>query len=385
MNKAKLLKIIRLFHPKLDVALKELWYSQALNCLKILGSVLILLSIISQIIILSIPTSQEHGTIISLKFIILGVSLLLISFLPFIKKVSRLILLISIFYLIADNIYSQLTLFANHKTQLGLFIASLCFIAFTFMPYRPYIILLFGMFGIFFIIFTCKYLGIVVNPRYNTHIFWLIVQFSGLTLITFFFRSAILNMQLGIYYSTLKLISAKEDLEDITGLLARSEGQHLEFKSSLRWDYHQEKINSNLEIAVLKEIASFLNSEGGAIILGVDDRGNIIGLEKDFLTLKKKDADGFEQVLVQLISQKIGAETCQNIKISFIDVEDKKICLVRIKPFHKPVYVTAHQHESAFFIRTGNLTQQLDTKNAIEYINEHFLSLIFFLLFIEFL
>jgi predicted HTH transcriptional regulator len=38
------------------------------------------------------------------------------------------------------------------------------------------------------------------------------------------------------------------------------------------------------QLAILKTIAAFMNSEGGTLIVGVDDSGNILGVEKDYET-----------------------------------------------------------------------------------------------------
>ena len=58
-----------------------------------------------------------------------------------------------------------------------------------------------------------------------------------------------------------------------------------------------------LEKVISKTIAAFMNSEGGTLFIGVDDDGNVIGLENDYLLLKKRNSDGFEPELRQSIEK----------------------------------------------------------------------------------
>jgi len=360
-------------HPDLsiiDSELKNQFEEQTITSLKLLSFVLFCAAIVSSIILLTIPTYKVIGFSISKKFFIVSLILYIVVFLPYKKSIAKSVLLMAMFYLIADNLILQMVLFSHKKTQLGLFIAALCFLAFTFMPFRPWVVSVFGMFGLTVIIASCYILDIQLNPYHNTQVLWLILQFTGLCIITIFFRSAIFNLQLKIYDSKNKIESMSEDIEDIKNILSYSEDLYHEYKSSFRYDYIQEKTNANLEFPVIKTIAAFLNGDGGALILGVDDKRTILGLEKDYQTLKKKDSDGFQLSVIQSVSEKISAEVCRNIRFSFIKVDNKEICIIRVKPFHKPVYIE-QKNETFFYIRTGNSTQSLDTRTAVEYITQH--------------
>ena len=79
----------------------------------------------------------------------------------------------------------------------------------------------------------------------------------------------------------------------------------MEFKSTLRWDVVQQQPNEALRKSCVKTIAAFMNSEGGTLLIGVEDDGNILGLDKD-LSLLGGSEDKFQQMLVNLISDEIG-------------------------------------------------------------------------------
>ena len=369
-----LLKIFfKWIHPDLtgiDDELKSQFEDQSITGIKLLAAILLSTALISAIILFTIPTYEKIGFSISRKFFIISAALWISLLLPFKKKIARPMILFTMFFLVADNLLLQMILFSTKKTQLGLFISALCFLAFTFFPFRAWVAAAFGIFGVTIIVISCYFLNIQINPYHNTQVFWLILQISGLCVMTVFFRSAIFNLQLKIYHSKNRINSMSEDIEDIKNILSHSEDANREYKSSFRYDYMQEKPNSNLELPVVKTIAAFLNCDGGALILGVDDKKNILGLEKDYQTLKKKDSDGFQLAVIQAISEKISAEVCRNIRFSFFKTDDKEICIVRVKPFHQPVYVEL-KNETLFFIRTGNSTQSLDTRAAVEYIRQH--------------
>jgi len=161
--------------------------------------------------------------------------------------------------------------------------------------------------------------------------------------------------------------------ENIQTLIANGESATTEFKSSARWDLRERNTNKLLEKVIVKTLAGFLNAGGGKLLIGVDDNGNIIGLEKDYQTLKKKDRDGYELFLTQLMSRNVGKEICPYIHVSFHDVSGQDICLMSAEPSPKPVYVKEGNDEK-FFLRTGNSTQQLNAKEAVSYTSTHWVT-----------
>lgn len=83
-----------------------------------------------------------------------------------------------------------------------------------------------------------------------------------------------------------QLTGRRDKLEEIRELIAAGENQQVKFKSTLRWDLRQFKPNKTLEDVIAKTIAGFMNTQGGHLIIGVDDEGSILGLEQDYGTLK---------------------------------------------------------------------------------------------------
>ena len=68
------------------------------------------------------------------------------------------------------------------------------------------------------------------------------------------------------------------------------------------------------QLAILKTIAAFMNSEGGTLFVGVVDNGNILGIEKDFETFSdRKNWDGWSNTLVNIVRKQIGTEVLGHI------------------------------------------------------------------------
>jgi hypothetical protein len=157
--------------------------------------------------------------------------------------------------------------------------------------------------------------------------------------------------------------------KDIFSIIQQGEGSHLEFKSSLRWDMVESRINRSLEGVVLKTLAGFLNSPiGGTLLIGVTDNGDIIGLEKDYQTLKKPSQDGFEQNLMTSIANNLGTDLCQFVHVLFHVIDDKDVCRLIVSPATRPVFLD-QGNSPKFFVRAGGGTRDLNIQEALDYIH----------------
>ncbi len=156
--------------------------------------------------------------------------------------------------------------------------------------------------------------------------------------------------------------------KDLLSIIRQGESMFLEFKSSLRWDMVEGRTNQALESVVLKTLAGFLNSpKGGTLLIGVADNGEILGLEKDYQTLKKPNQDGFEQSLITAVAVNLGSDVCQFVHVLFHVVDDKEVCRVIVSPAARPVFLEQN-NSPKFFVRTGGGTRDLNVKEAVDYI-----------------
>ncbi len=154
---------------------------------------------------------------------------------------------------------------------------------------------------------------------------------------------------------------------DIHALLVAGESETLEFKATLRVDLRDNRINHVVERATVKTIAGFLNHRGGSLLLGVDDAGKVVGIEKDYATFRHKNRDGFELCLMGFVEDSLGADFCSLVHIVFQTVDGRDVCRVVIEASSRPAYVR-DSDTTQFYLRTGNATMALDVDEAIEHI-----------------
>lgn len=155
---------------------------------------------------------------------------------------------------------------------------------------------------------------------------------------------------------------------NIDGLLAEGESELVEFKSSARWDYREQRINKTLEQVIVKTLASFLNARGGTLLIGVEDSAQVCGLEADYATLgKRPDRDGYQQFIIQLVSSSLGKNACADLSVSFFPAQAKEICVIRASASAAPIYLDDQGH-SKLFVRLGNTSQELTGRQAVEYV-----------------
>lgn len=171
------------------------------------------------------------------------------------------------------------------------------------------------------------------------------------------------------YLQSLVTKSVKVKGKSISEIIGLGESNNLEFKSTLQWDMVQNCKNKSLRKSVLKTIAAFLNSEGGTLLIGVEDNLHICGLEYD-LMLCENSKDKFMILLATLISDTIGVEFADLVKIRIEPVQGKEVCRIDVDRSLLPAYLE-FEGKKEFFIRMSNISRTLDLEETVKYINAH--------------
>jgi schlafen family protein len=172
-----------------------------------------------------------------------------------------------------------------------------------------------------------------------------------------------------LYRSTLRIKHLSDELEkDLRALISHGESAEVEFKSTFRWDLKESRPNKALEEVIMKTMAGFMNGEGGSLIIGVSDDGEITGLEHDYNILKKKDRDGFEQALTAAVASRLGTDVCQYVHPVFHHTAGKDVCRIIVRPSHRPVYIK-EGNDMRFYLRTGVSTRGLNIQEAVDFIS----------------
>lgn len=161
--------------------------------------------------------------------------------------------------------------------------------------------------------------------------------------------------------------------DGIEGVIAdeimRGESDGIEYKETLLLDVRKFK-NSGLPIrecasedvlfSTLKTIAAFLNTKGGALLVGVSDNGEIAGVEVEFPIIpgaRKFDLDEWELFLRSKIETSFhnGRRVNASVLISSALLEGKRVVRVEVGQ-RRELCVLKFKDQDFLFVRIGNRT-----------------------------
>jgi len=176
-----------------------------------------------------------------------------------------------------------------------------------------------------------------------------------------FFLTKAYSRSLKELVSERKLIENSEN--NLRAIISRGEGHELEFKSTLRMNLKTQKPGKEIELAWLKAVDAFINTDGGTLLIGVNDNGNIFGIEAD----EFENEDKFLLHFNNLFNQHIGLELTKFIRFELRNIENKKVLIVECEPSPEPVFLKTGKQED-FYIRVGPSSRKLSTSQTLEYL-----------------
>jgi putative two-component system response regulator len=151
--------------------------------------------------------------------------------------------------------------------------------------------------------------------------------------------------------------------DTVKALILCGESGTLEFKSTLRHNLHSGKNDKAMENAVLKSIAGFLNSQGGHLMVGVDDAGIILGLKKDGFA----NQDRALLHLNALICEHLGSQVAPYIRSSLLEVDGNEVLSVQCISAPMPIFMNRAGTE-AFYVRMGPASRQLSPSELLAHV-----------------
>lgn len=154
-------------------------------------------------------------------------------------------------------------------------------------------------------------------------------------------------------------------IEDIKTLVRAGESSNIEFKSTMRTNLNSGKAGKEIELAWLKTVSAFMNSDGGTILLGIKDNGDILGIEADNF----KNDDKCLLHCKSLLSTHIGAEFTRYIHTKIGTVDDKDVVSIECERVRRPVFLKVGKNED-FYIRSGPSSIKLTMSQMVKYLNE---------------
>ena len=153
--------------------------------------------------------------------------------------------------------------------------------------------------------------------------------------------------------------------EEIHNLIKAGESTSLEFKSTMRTNLKTGKPGKEIELAWLKSVVAFMNSDGGILLIGVADNGEVLGLDADNFANEDKCRLHFKN----LLNNHIGAEFTRFISLKLLRIQEQTVLLVECERVRQPVFLTVGKNED-FLIRSGPSSTKLTMSQMVSYLNE---------------
>lgn len=163
-------------------------------------------------------------------------------------------------------------------------------------------------------------------------------------------------------------VQLANDSDYVLELIRRGESKKLEFKSTLRMNLMSGKPDWNIEHAVLKTIVAYLNTDGGVLLVGVSNNGEVLGIENEGFPSEDKFLLHFKQ----LIKQHIGLDYAPLIEYTLVPVGGKKILEIDCRKSDEAVFLKPNKKDEEFYIRIGPSSERLTGSKLIEYVNRRY-------------
>ena len=156
-------------------------------------------------------------------------------------------------------------------------------------------------------------------------------------------------------------------------LAVGGETNRVEFKQTARWNVHTQQRDPALELVISKTVAGFLNSDGGTLLIGVDDAGRPTGLENDLSLGKSPDHDRYQLFLVDHLQRTLGKTSTTLVSISFEPIAGVDVCRLDVEASERPVFLDEPKgpRTADFYVRIGNSTRRLLPDELLRYQESH--------------
>ena len=143
------------------------------------------------------------------------------------------------------------------------------------------------------------------------------------------------------------------------------------------YNFKTGKAGIGVKYHTAKTIAAFLNSEGGLLYIGVNDHGEIVGLDKDYSLFSGNNRDKLKLEFDDLLRQFFNPFVSSYIQSDILNIEGKDIYVIRVLPSKIPVVIkqkdpTSHHINGEFYYRQEASSIRItDLAEIIRYIANH--------------
>jgi len=168
--------------------------------------------------------------------------------------------------------------------------------------------------------------------------------------------------------SMLEIVGELAESDKISSLIREGESKSVEFKETLSLDVKKGSKEKYIETSAIKTLAAFMNTSGGTLLIGVNDSGEVLGVDHEVDKFYKNSNDDFLLKFKNLIKERIGAEAYNFIDYRLVRMGGKQVLYVACKESTHPIYVDSND----FYVRANPATDKLDGPKMVIYIQNHF-------------
>lgn len=165
----------------------------------------------------------------------------------------------------------------------------------------------------------------------------------------------------------LEQIGGLTDSDKVMNMVRSGESKTAEFKESFGLDIRKGTKEKYIELAALKTLVAFLNTNGGILIVGVSDSGEVLGIETEVEKFHKSN-DAFLLYFKNQLKERIGEQYYPFINHRLVSVLNRKVLMVECGESSKPCYLDGRD----FYVRTNPATDKLEGPKLVEYVQNHF-------------
>ena len=105
-----------------------------------------------------------------------------------------------------------------------------------------------------------------------------------------------------------------------------------------------------------------MNTNGGALLVGVDDEARPVGIEEDYPLVEGRDRDGWELSLTTAVKNALGPVAATDLAVGFCTLDDRTIARIDVRP---------GEQREIFFARLNNSTEELSGPALLSYQRKH--------------
>ena len=155
------------------------------------------------------------------------------------------------------------------------------------------------------------------------------------------------------------------ETDAIHRIIEVGESDTTEFNSTIRTNLETGEVDKRMEKAVLKTLVAFMNTDGGTLLVGVSDNGDIRGLDIESFD----NTDKLYLHFTNIVAAGIGNGLLPFINFRLVDFgQNKYVLRVVCRPSPKPVFFKDGKLEQ-FYVRSGPSSVELTGMSMVKYIN----------------